>query len=83
MPEFEFETIYNYLSASLIITGDNNNRRFIHNTKNTFFIDFHKTNASLRCIYYYDNIKHSRKLFLNTHHIFHSFINFIMFIIHK
>ena len=56
----ECETLYNYPSASLITIGDCDNRRFKHDIINTNFIDFHKTNASLRCIYYLDNIKHSR-----------------------
>jgi len=56
----EFETLYNYPSASLITIGDADNRRFKHDIINTNFIVFHKTNASLRCIYYYDNLKHSR-----------------------
>ena len=55
-----FETTYNYPSASFIVIGDSDNRRFKHDIININFIDFHNINASLRCIYYLDNIKHSK-----------------------
>ena len=56
----DFETTYNYPSASFIVIGDSDNRRFKHDIININVIDFHHINASLRCIYYLDNIKHSR-----------------------
>ena len=55
-----FETTYNYLSASFIVISDSDNRRFKHDIININYIDFHSVNASLRCLYYYDNIKHSK-----------------------
>ena len=56
----KFETTYNYPSASFIVIGDADNRRFKHDIINITFIDFHSNNASLRCIHHTDNIKHSR-----------------------
>ena len=56
----DFETMYNYCSASLQTIGDVNNRKFKHEIININFINFHRINASLRCIHYTDNLKNNR-----------------------